>query len=366
MLVTKKYKSYLMNHPNAEHWDIKALKFTLSLGSKGDIFIINSPRNYGKTYSVLELVKEELEKGQSVALGRYNKPELGSLIADATNKISGLEPIRVEGSQLKWYEYSKTGGRIAFFPWNIAQNVKGTDYPFSYIICDEFIPERYTNKTRFDTEFKDWTSVYKTLARSYNPTVIMLANNIQWINPFYLAWGVTPIDKGDIVRFTQYFNFEVDGNKYSTNRTVIVENVPATKPMILRNLKQQAISFNSDADMVRYFDNATRKEYTQIAKCPDLNAPLSNLQIMSDGYYMRARGFNGMMYWCKVKPDYNVTTITSEPEFIDVTKKTIKNKGVNDGLETAFNSGICIFDSTDTLMAFMRFLRHNRGYLQMG
>lgn len=365
MLITKKYPSYISKHPSLEYWDIKCLKYLLSLGAKGDIFISNSPRNYGKTYSVVELVKEVLLNGGSIAYGRYNKPELGSSMGDLLNKIDNLVPVKVEGSQLKFYEYTPTGGRIAFFYWSIAQNVKGTDWPFEYIICDEFIPERYTNKSRYDTEFKDWTSVYKTLARSYNPSVIMLANNIQWINPFYLSWGITPIDKGDIVRFVQYFSINVDGEKYRTSRTVIVENVQATKPIILRNLKQQAISFNSDKEMQNYFDNATRKEYCQIAKCPDANAPLSNIQIMSEGYYMRARGYNGLMYWMKVKQDANLTTITSEPEYIDVRTKTIKNKSVNEGLEDVFNSGLCVFDSTDTLMAFMRFLRHNRGYLML-
>lgn len=342
------------------------MKYLLSLGSKGDIFIANSPRNYGKTYAVMELCREVLEKGGSIAYGRYNKPELGSSIADFLNKIDTLEPIKVEGSQLKWYEYTPTGGRVAFFSWSIAQNVKGTDWAFDYIICDEFIPERYTNKSRYDTEFRDWTSVYKTLARSYNPTVIMLANNIQWINPFYLKWGITPVDKGDIVRFVQYFNIKVDGENYRTSRTVILENLMATKPIILRNLKQQAISFTNDKDMENYFDNATRKEYCQIAKCPVTDAPLSTIQIMSEGYYMRARGYNGLMYWCKVKQDTNLTTITSEPEYIDMRTRTIKNKSVNEGLENAFNGGLCVFDTTETLMAFMRFLRHNRGYLQMG
>ena len=364
--IIKSFDSRLKSHPNEKYWTIRDLKYLLSLGGKGDIFIANSPRNYGKTYSAIELSIECLRAGQSIAYGRYNKPELASSIADWLVKCPELIPIKVEGSQLKWFEYPGTGSRIAFFIWNISQNVKGTDWPFQYIICDEFIPERYTNKTRYDTEFKDWSSVYKSLARSYNPTVIMIANNIQWVNPFYIAWDILPVNKGKIDRYTKYFNITVDGENFKTHRTIVIENVPATKEIIKRNLKQQAISFNSDAEMMRYFDNETKQEYTAIAKCPDMTKPLINVQIMSMGYYMRPRAYNGRFYWQKVQHDNTVVCVTSEPEYVDYDQNTFKNKSVNDGLEDSFNNGQCVFDSTDTLMAFMRFLRHNRGYLSMG
>lgn len=355
------FKSYLVNHKDKAYWDIDALRYLLSLGNPGDVFIANSPRNYGKTYSAIELAKEALERGESVAYGRYNKPELATSISDWLNKCPELVPIKIEGSQLKWFEYPKTGALIAFFIWNIAQNVKGTDWPFKYIICDEFIPERYTKKTRLDTEFSDWTSVYKSLARSYNPTVIMIANNIQWINPFYIGWGIMPVNKGDIDRYTTTFNITVDGEQYKTRRTIVIENCPATPPIIKRNLKQQAISFNSEAELKRYFDNETKKEYTKIAKCPDLTTPLMNVQIMSEAYYMRPRSYNGLLYWSKVTHDRSIKTITSEGQYVDYEQNTFRNKPTNQALEDVFNNGLCVFDTPETLNAFMRFLRHNRG-----
>lgn len=366
MQITKVFKPFLQRHPDKKYWDIECLKFDLSLISKGDILTAISPRNYGKTYSVIEFCKELLEKGESVAYGRYNQPELGSSIGDWLNKCPELVPVTVKESKLTWFEYPKTGAKLCFFSWSIAQNVKGTDHPFSFIICDEFIPERYTNKSRFDTEFADWTSVYKTLARSYNPTVIMLANCIQWINPFFLAWGISPVNKGCAVRFTDYFSINIDGEKFKTSRTVLVENVGATKPIIERNLKQQAISFSSDADMYAYFQNEMHQEYTQIGVCPDLSVPLLNIQIMSENYFMRARIHEGRMYWVKVKHDPTQRCATSEPEFIDFNLGIVKNKSINVGLEQVFNEGLCVFDTTVTLMAFMRFLRHNRGFTQLG
>lgn len=355
-----RYDSYLKRHKELEYWTEDALGYGLSLISKGDIFVAVSPRNYGKTYAATDLVREIVEGGGSVAWGRYNKPELGAAIADITEKITELEPIKVEGSQLKWYQHP-SGGRVCFFSWSISQNAKGTDWPFSLIVCDEFIPERYTNKSRLDTEFADWTSVYKSLARSYNPTVIMLANCIQWINPFFVAWGILPVDKGCIDRYTQIFDVTVDGERYSTRRVVAVENCPGTPPIIRRNLKQQAVSFSSERDMERYFENETKKEYTAIGPCPDPSAPLMTLQIMSMGYYMRPRAYEGRLYWSHVKHDRTVRCYTSEGQYVDYDANTFRHKATSEAIEQLFNDGRCVFDSPETLGSFMRYLRNNRG-----
>jgi hypothetical protein len=232
-------------------------------------------------------------------------------------------------------------------------------------MCDEFIPERYTVKTRYDTEFNDWTSVYFSLARSYNPTVIMFSNNIQWFNPFFMAWGLMPFSKGKICKSVKTFSYRFENETIKTQRVVVFENVAGTKAIIKRNIHQQAIKFNSDKDMANYFDNETKQEYTAIGVCSDPSLPLSDIQIMSDGYYMRYRVQNGLWYWARVKNDSTLTTYTSEPQYVDFNTKTLRSKMLNQQLEVMFNAGVCVFDSSDTLMAFMRFLRHNRQVLTM-
>lgn len=347
------------------YWDLPALKKLLSYGAKGDTFIAQSPRNYGKTYSGMMLAKESLENGHSIAWGRYNKSELSSAVNTWLDFCPELIPIKSKDNEIvKWFQYPD-GGQLCFFTWNISQNAKGIDHPFEYIICDEFIPERYTVKTRYDTEFSDWTSVYFSLARSYNPTVIMFSNNIQWYNPFFMAWEIMPFGKGKVCKSVKHFSIEIEGEIIKSQRVIVVENVAGTKEIIKRNLKQQAIKFNSDEDVKRYFDNETKQEYTAIGVCPDKSITLSDIQIMSDGYYMRYRQFGGLWYWAKVNNDNTLTTYTSEPQYVDFSTKTLRSKTLNQSLEEMFNSGLCVFDSADTLMAFMRFLRHNRQVLSI-
>lgn len=190
-----------------------------------------SPRAYGKSFAALQYLKEKcIDKGEWCCWGRYNREELKQAKADVLSKIPDLVLNReLSSAASPVYEDPSTGGCIMLYSWNISQNLKGVDHPFLWNVCDEFIPERYTNRTRMDTEFQDWNSCRKSLARSYNcMNNIMLSNCIDWFNPFFLKWEVNPFPKGHIWKERRKLSIQVDGMEISTVRTVAIENVAAT------------------------------------------------------------------------------------------------------------------------------------------
>ena len=156
------------------------------------------------------------------------------------------------------------------------------------------------------------------------------------------------------------FTAKVEDKTYETKRRIVSENIAMTPAMIERNLKQIAIGFGSSEDMQQYLDNVTKAEYTTIGQCPDKKVQLEGIQLMSDGYYMGFREYDGMFYFCKIKPDYNKETAVSEPSYIDFTKNHWRTPKYNQFFEDIFNSALCVFDTPETLNAFLRWLRHNR------
>lgn len=340
------------------YWELKDLKKLLSYGS--NIICVTSPRNIGKSYSAMQLAYESISRGHNVAWGRYNKIELGQAITSFREFAPDMMDFKLDNSTCKGMVDPATGGKIVFFPWNRSQNMKGLDIPIEYMICDEFIPERYTAKTRLDTEFADWNSVYLSLARNETTKCIMLANCVYWQNPFFLQWGIPPFSKGKILVADSTFRADVDGSKFETKRRIVCENVAMTEAMIERNLKQIAVGINSSEDMQQYLDNVTKAEYTTIGVCPNKNIQLEKIQLMSDGYYMGFREYDGMFYFCKIRPDYSKETAVSEPANIDFSKNQWRTPRYNQFFEDIFNSALCVFDTPETLNAFLRWLRHNR------
>lgn len=352
-------KFYDAHHKDdKKYWDISCLKKLLS--HQADVYGAQSPRNYGKSYSGMQLCNEAIMKGENCFWGRYNKPESGQAYNTWLEFAPNLTPLKVPDSPFKWLIDECTGGKLCIFYWSVSQNAKGIDTPSKYMVCDEFIPERYTAKTRLDTEFADWDSVRKSIVRSYGTIPILFSNNIFWNNPFFLQWGIPPFSKGQIIKKIDTFSAVLNNEKYSQTRTVVFENVAGTKEIINRNLKEQALSFSSSRDLQRYFDNETKQEYTRIAKCPDLKKALEPIQLMSDGYYIGVRKYSGELYFCHTSPSYEYDTYVSEPEYIDIRRRHFRPKSVIPSFEDYFNSGICVFDTPDTLMAFMRWLRHSR------
>lgn len=357
MTITTKY--YKVNKSEDEaYWTVKDAKKLLAYN--GDVTIAQSPRNYGKSYAGRMLCKEVMDKGGCVAWGRYNKPELDK--AMSTWQSFNPELVKTKASSgIQLYEDESTGGRLLGFSWSVSQSVKDTDIPLELIVYDEFIPERYTNKTRLDTEFADWYSVDTSLSRSYEPKKLMIANNIFWFNPFFLKWGIMPFAKGQICRTTN--SARLEGLDIGYSRDIVVENIAGTKAIIQRNIKQQSLMFNSDKDLQRYYDNETKQEYTAIGQCPNKAKNLEPLMIMSEGYYLAFRYVDGLLYWVKAKPNYSVDTYVSEPEYIDLERRHWRRMDIAKSFEDAFNNGSCVFDTGDSLLTFLRWIRHMRGRL---
>lgn len=342
----------------ALYWTVKDTKKTLSYGS-----IINtlaSPRNVGKSYSCMELLQEQLNKGKEVAWGRYNKPELAPSITAWQKFNPDLVSKKTDNPNLKVYEDPCTGGSITFFTWSISQNLKGIDGEYTYFVCDEFIPERYTNKSRLDTEFADWSSVYASFRRRSDMKVIMLSNNVYWMNPFYEAWNVIPFGKRKTMVTKDIFTANIDGEEIKTIRRTTNENIGMSKMMVKANINANNIMFSSSAEMQHFYDNQTKAEYTTIKKCPDMSVPLESIQLMSDGYYMGYREYDGMCWFCKIKNDETKETLVSEPQYIDIAKRHYRGGMYIKYFEDVFNMGCCAFDCSETLTHFLRWIRHMR------
>lgn len=349
------------NHKDdMEYWDLRALKKLV--GYNGDVVGAQSTRNYGKSYAGMQFANEFLEKGLNVAWGRYNKPELATSLQTWKTFNPLLKEVSVKNSNGQTYLIDEsTGGKILFFSWSVAQNLKGIDEPYEWMICDEFIPERYTAKTRMDTEFADYNSVFKSIARSYGTKQMFFSNCIYWFNPFFIGWGLPPFGKGKIAVMDDRFKVEIDGHTFKTERRVVWENVAGTHAIIQRNLKQSSLEFGTESELTAYFNNETKAEYTTIEKCPDMSRPLNNIQFMTDGYYFGFRMCNGMAYFTKINPSLDIDTYVSEPAYIDIRRRHYRNAKMGVELEEMFNNAQCAFNSPETLTAFLRFIRHLRG-----
>lgn len=358
--MTTTYKYYKAIHPDdALYWDKQCAKKLLSF-THCDTAVAQSTRNYGKSYTGMTICTDDaLSHGESCAWGRYNGNELKQAIntwLDFNPELTVMKG-RSNSQSSTWLIDPVDEGRILLYAWNISQNLKGIDHAFKWNVCDEFIPERYTNKTRLDTEFKDWTSVYKSIKRSYSMRTLMLSNNIYWMNPFFLGWCIEPFSKGQIQVSHTELKIEIDGTKFKTSRDIAFENIQATKAIIERNLKQQALEFSTDAELKAYFENETKKEYASFGKCPDLDIPLSRYVYMTMDYFFAYRYYKGKFYYCKVAPDITKDTLVGEPEYVDANANRRRDTQIPKLHEERFNNGLCVFDRPETLTAFFRWVR---------
>lgn len=352
--MNRKMKIYPENlPPDLEYFDISTLKKRLAHNT--DYTIFNSPRAVGKSYAGMSLCSEIIDRGENVVWERYNMSELSVALNTWMSFRPDLEKTTI-GKGQGWKLESSSGGHVALISWSIAQNAKGLDSPYIYEIKDEFIPERYTNKTRLDTEFADAMSVRKSIIRGYPTRSIYFANNIQWINPYTIAWGVPPVDRGSYLKIIDTFEL----GELKDTRTILWENIAMTSAMIKRTFHTTVAGAQSQEDVEQYYENATRQEYSRIGTCPDMSIQLAPLQLMSQDYYMGYRVCNGSMYWTRTRPRTDIETYVSEAAYIDASKKRFRDPSLSPQIEKYFNEGRCIFDSPETLIALQRWLFHNR------
>ena len=343
--------------PEKEYWDIEDVNLLLS--HHADISIAMSPRNYGKSYAARVKCHQLMDKGGTVGWLRYNKLEMDKAINSWQEFDPDLE-LSKDKNGVKILADPFTGGRVIFGNWSTAHNNRDTDYPFEMLVYDEIIPPRYTKKTRLDTEFDDWYDTDTSLSRSYNPIKLLICNNIVWQNPYFLQWGILPFGKGKIQKITNRVTIKAESGDMTTNNVIAIWNVAGTDGIIKRNIQQQALKFRTDDEMQAYYDNEMKQEYTTLAECPDKTVQLEPYQLMSLGYYIGMRYYNGMYYFSKVNWDKDKDTYVSEPQYVDIMKDHYRVAQVGQDLEQWFNAGRCAFDNANTLMAFFRWLRNMR------
>ena len=355
----REIRDYPTRHdPSKAFWDLSCLKKLLS--HNADFSIATSPRNYGKTRAAMDLTMECIDRGENVVWERWDKKGLAKTVDTWKNYHPDLKPSGLGDGDGVILTDESTGGRIYCIPYGLSDNIKGLDIPdLVWEIKDEFIPEVYRVKTRLDREFDASMSVRKTLKRNSGMRSIYLANCIAWQNPYCWAWEIGAIDKGITRKFIDTATIEVDGYTFSEERVIVWENVAATPKIIERNMRSDMAAM-SEQEMINYYNNETKMEYTKIEECPDKNIQLQPVQLMSNGYYMSYRIYGDRIYFVNVKPRFDIPTYVSEPQYIDPNKKHYRYPQLEKQFEEHFNLGRCIFDSPKTIMAFQRWMWHCR------
>ena len=57
---------------------------------------------------------------------------------------------------------------------------------------------------------------------------VMLSNCVDWFNPFFVAWDIPPFPKGHIYKDRKKLRVNIEGEDFSTERTIVFENVAGT------------------------------------------------------------------------------------------------------------------------------------------
>lgn len=321
-----------------------------------DYTVLTSVRNVGKSYSAMSYALDLIHDGKTVLWERYNRDEFKISVNAWLNFAPDLELVK---SGLKTLIDPISGGKLILIQTSTANNIKGYDDEYDRLpvleIKDEFLPIRYTNNTRFISEFNESMEIRKTFKRNGEMRSLYLGNNLNWVNPYTVGWNMPIVENGQRIKVTDTFSLRNDDYDLSAIRTILWHSIKPTQKMLSRIFKQEIASMNK-ADLSEYFDNAFYKEYQAIAKCPDLKTPLSNFELMSDGYYMGVRIYDGKFYFAKVNHNKNVETYVSEPEYIDFETRHLRIKSVGIEFQNHFNAGLCIFDSMNTYYAFFRWI----------
>lgn len=353
----RREKTITINHdPHKEFYDIRDLEYLLSFNA--DYTVISSIRNLGKSFSAMQHAKKQIDNGKTVLWERYNRDEFRLALKTWINFYPDLSKPNDAGGYLE-LNNDDTGGRLLICQTSVATNIKGFDDTpdrlpiFEY--KDEFLPVRYLNQNRLLTEYSDAMEIRKTFKRNGKMRSIYLGNCLNWINPYTVAWGMSPPDTGTAKLILDTFSVNTDDEVITDSRSIIWENVKPSKTQIKRIMRTEVSSMNVDS-LDDYVDNQFYKEYSKIGKCPDMSIQLADIQLMSEGYYFSYRVCDGRLYFCQIKPANSKTTYVSEKAYIDIDKNHLRYIGLGAQFEDKFNAGLCVFDSTKTLMAYQRWL----------
>lgn len=178
--------------------------------------IVNGARGCGKTFAFKEDAVATFLKdgGQFVYMRRYEKT-----LADAkATKLFFPQALKekYKEHELKYSNgFYMIDGKIAGFPFalNTPESGKSTEYDNVASVCfDEYIDLKGHYLT---DEVKIFNEALITIGRYRGPQFWLIANNLSWLNPYFLRYKITHPDKGKETRLGKTWSFTLpDSTKY--------------------------------------------------------------------------------------------------------------------------------------------------------
>ncbi len=325
----------------------------LSYNAKVNIW--QSVRNLGKSYSAMLLAHNTLRRGGNVAWSRWDRDELGVAIEELISYDENLEwTINTVSRAVKMAtcDNHPEYGKLWFIPVKDAHKIKGIDEKFDWWIYDEFLPEFYSTRIRKEEEFDKWASLHTTLRRDYAPfRSLLISNNITWFNGYFRAWGIRPFEAGQVRRFDRTVSFDLGGKTVSETSSIAFHNVRPSAPAIKRILRDEVAKGKSKEEIEMYLRNATQDKDFFIAKCPDMDAPLSVVQYYHRGDHYNFREYEGHVYFCQVNPVPGKATMALNKR--ELRDGMMRDLGAGRNFERWINLGIARFENQKTLDAII-------------
>lgn len=263
-----------------------------------------SIRNIGKTYAVFKHLRKQIDKGNTVAISRYDRIELSVTITDFLryyeshdedgNLITQYKQVKtqIKETPVKIFEFPN-GARVYFFAVKDSPNLKGLEIPnITRWYIDEIVPLRYKYQTRKYREFEDFIQLYHTIVRtSFDKLrVIMTANCNNWSNPYCIGWDIPKFKEGHILKIVKSEN--IDGTFFKMS--IAIENVKASRAMCVRFIKTEIQAGRKIEDV--------KEELNGYARDPDCFISIVD-NAVDTGYQIK---FKGEIYglYCKNHKTY--------------------------------------------------------------
>lgn len=325
-----------------------------------DYSVVTSIRNLGKSYACMQHCIDLIKDGKTVLWERYNKDEMALACKTWENFAPDLTYVKSEG--IKTYTDEISGGELMIISTSVANNIKGYDADYEHLpvleVKDEFLPVRYNRNDRFINEFREAMEIRKTFKRNGPMRSIYLSNCLNWINPYTINWKIPPVTGGECIKITDTFVY----GDLKEQRKILWYSVKPTDAQMKRVMKTEVSSMNI-ASFDEYFNNAFYKEYDVFGKCPDMSKSLSKQELMTEGYYMNYRSYNGRFYIQRVQHERNKIVFVSEPQYVDFEIRHFRDKQLSTMFESYFNAGVLVFDTSETYYAFLRWIINSRKQL---
>lgn len=167
------------------------------------ISFVMSPRGNGKSYSAKKLIiKNFLKSGAQSVYVRRKKTEIDEVKDTFWSDVSQEFPehnFKIEGS-VGYIDGKKV---VYFIPLSTSPNKKSSSYPrVNLIVFDEYIITKTTYNRYLKNEVVLLLDLVETVFRTRtNGRVLMLANSVSYVNPFFSFFDIVPKQEQ---RFTKY------------------------------------------------------------------------------------------------------------------------------------------------------------------